>query len=100
MYIAARMGQKMMKKGRFFIIVKKVETGKRKRDIHEIGVYTNGDTGLRNIDPKDWHKYFSLCPKHIDAANLRISVPKILFLKSTGCRKKRARKNFFAQQWW
>lgn len=65
-YIYVEKGKQMMKKGRYFVIVKKVDLGNGKFELGLNGIYTNNDTGLENTHEFNHHKYFSLCPMEID----------------------------------
>ena len=64
-------GVRKLRKGRYWIIVDAEETG----FIHEVGIFTNHDTGLQTVPSKFWSGYLSLRPKHIDAKHFRNLIP-------------------------
>ncbi|TKA72257.1 hypothetical protein B0A55_06819 [Friedmanniomyces simplex] len=53
-------------KGRYWLIVH--STSKK---VWDIAIYTNGDTGLRNLGPGRRRHYFSLRPMGVDAADFK-----------------------------
>lgn len=59
----------MVMKGRYFIIVKKLDYGNGKLRIGMYGIYSNGDTGLENVREGRHRKLFSLCPLNIDISD-------------------------------
>lgn len=62
-------GRLMVKKGRYFVIVRKVDQGRANFKLGMNGIYSNGDTGVENVHSTNHRKYFSLCPFNVDIEN-------------------------------